>query len=294
MASLEAASTHATRAPLGDCGVLWVVFAAHRTARVIREAYASAQLLQRTARPAYPTLLMANRVAREELSSLSAKHGTSPWSEARTLSLDRRLVPHGNTNKFARNDPRRAYLAKLSGLLSSGFNRTVYLDCDVFVIAPTLVHDLFERALGVAELAMPLDPGRAAHLAPSVASRPPWVSPNVGPPPLCSAVMAYRRAPAVHELFLGAARRLLAGGHANARQGDQEMIWFEWTARDDPGLRVLGLPEETYCPLESKQSPPRRWRESVWRTSWRRGVYTCAAVHGHAVAALVLAEQGVA
>jgi hypothetical protein len=59
------------------------------------------------------------------------------------------------------------------------------------------------------------------------------------------------------------------------------MIWFEWTRNAHASLRVLSLPEETYCPLERHQQPLVDWQRSVWRTSWRRGVYPCAAVHGH-------------
>ena len=66
---------------------------------------------------------------------------------------------------------------------------------------------------------------------------------------------------------------------------DQEMLWFEWASGEGAhanSLRVLSLPEETYCPLERRQRPRVEWRLSTWRTAWRRGVYPCAAVHGHA------------
>ena len=54
----------------------------------------------------------------------------------------------------------------------------------------------------------------------------------------------------------------------------QEMIWFEWTqglSAATRNLRILALPEETYCPLEGRQRPNERWQDTVWRTSWRRG-----------------------
>ena len=271
-------------------GVLWIVFATSRNARVIREGFLAACELSKTMRPAYPQEVAANRVALDELAALTARKAVNPYARRMPLALDARLKPM----RFQRGDVRRAYLHKLSGLLQSGFNRTVYLDCDVYVVSPVLVHHLLTRALRVADVAMPLDPGRAAHLAPGDgpdAPPPPWVAPAVGLPPLCSAVLAYRQTAAVQALILGAARRLISQAHRGVRQGDQEMIWFEWTEGSGrEGLRVLALPEETYCPLEARQTPLRRWRGTAWRTSWRRGAYPCAAVHGHAYARLAGGE----
>jgi hypothetical protein len=246
------------------------------------------------------------------------------------IKLDARI--RTGAVSMAPDDERLAYLHKLSGLLQTPFGRTLYLDCDVLVIAPNFAHDLLTRALRVADVAMPLDPGRAAHLvpherdggapanipqqadaqqplqqgasptrhgpaahsaprggaAPRVApwARAPWVAPSVGPPMLCSAVLAYQRNAASDELFVGAARRLLSRRHPGVRQGDQEMLWFQWQSGEGARaheLRVLALPEETYCPLERRQRPRLpEWNRTTWHTSWRRGVYPCAAVHGHA------------
>ena len=64
---------------------------------------------------------------------------------------------------------------------------------------------------------------------------------------------------------------------------------YEWTEGAHDDLRVLALPEEYYCPLEQRSKPDRSFMPAVgrsssatsWRTSWRRGVYRCRAVHGH-------------
>ena len=274
-------------------GVLFISYlrGAHRA--VLREALASATHLLRTLRPRLPLDLLANKAAHDTLEKMSTRRAGLPWDSRRYLTLDVRLK--GMSRTFAADDVRNAYLHKLSGLLSTRFNRTLYLDCDVMVVSPNFASDLLSRALHVADVAMPLDPGRAAHLVPGEREgegpAAPWVAPTIGPPMLCSAVLAYRQNAATDELFLGAARRLLARRHPGVRQGDQEMIWFQWVSGEGAhaaALRVIALPEETYCPLERRQKPllP-NWQQSTWRTSWRRGVYPCAAVHGHAYAGLV-------
>ena len=305
------------RAPVGTpvssaCVLLCVYQACEERTLSVHEAPIAAAQLKRVMRPAYPILLLANARALRR----RALSNTTAFDRVRELRLDGRIRAFDRgTWRGAREA--RPYLQKLScrtagkrsntaqvlssyndvhrlivpplnpaaAVLQSDFNRTVFLDCDTFVVRPSLVDHMLSRVLAVADVAMPIDPGREGHL--SVGS-PPWAAPSYsGPPPLCSALTAYVSTPAVQALWLGAAWRLLSGAHPEVRQGDQEMVWFEWTQAAH-SLRVLPLPEEYLCPLESRQRAAPvadDARPHVWRTSWRRGVYRCRAVHGHGYAA---------
>ena len=265
---------------MADVGVIHVMYAGRE--RVVREGHASASQLRKVMQPTFKLELLANQRADTLLQKWSEV--AQPWDAKRIVGLHPRIAQLGGSLD---GDDVAAYYFKLSGLLSTRFNRTVFLDCDIFVLRPSLVQQLLFNALSVSDVAMPIDPGRAAHLVISSpgAEPPPWVAPSVGPPMLCSAVLAYRRSAIVEDFFVGAARRLREHSHPTVRQGDQEMMWYQWRfeSRD---LRMLALPEETYCPLEHRQRPDKAWRRSsTWRTSWRRGVYPCAAVHGHAFTA---------
>lgn len=268
-----------------------------RGMRIVKEVVAAAGLLGRTMKQhetgrgvgtiagggatSMPIEVLCNDAAMIALRRLLPDRRDRPWQFERVVELDARLP----AATFPLTDVRRAYLFKLSGLLQTRFNRTLYLDCDVLVAHPNFARDILARALRVADVAMPLDPGRASHLVPGDPARAPWVqAPTVGPPMLCSAVLAYRLNDASEELFRGAATRLIAHRHPGVRQGDQEMIWFQWQSgigTHADTLRVLALPEEIYCPLERRQTPRSDWRATTWHTSWRRGTYPCAAVHGH-------------
>ena len=250
------------------------IFQVGRSTTLLEEGVTAVQQLRRVMMPVYPVTLLANTRALENL----ANFPTGTWDRSRELQLDSRIraLDRGRSIRGA-----RPYLYKLSCLLQSDFNRTLFLDCDVFVLLPSLLHDVFMRVLTVADVAMPIDPGREPHLA---VGTPPWASSKYsGPPPLCSAILAYSKSPSVDQLWVGAAQRLMLGTHPEVRQGDQEMIWFQWT-QSAMTLRVLPLPEEYLCPLESRQQPAPvgdKLRPPVWRTPWRRGVYQCHAVHGH-------------
>jgi len=273
-------------------GVLMIMYAGRE--RIIREGMTAASELRHTATPRLPSQLLTNERAWSALPHDARQlwdfHTTLSIADVQTAAAN--LQSNGTV--LAPGDT-AAYAFKLFGLLRSRFNRTLFLDCDVIVLRPSLAHDLLVKALDVADVAMPLDPGRTAQLTVSApgAQAPPWIAVG-GPPLLCSAVLAFQRNRAVEALFVGAARRLLRASHHGVRQGDQEMIWFEWVLGSgrQTGVRVLALPEETYCPLEGRQRPAREWRASTWRTSWRRGVYPCASVHGHAFAALARSISG--
>ena len=277
-------------------GILFITYLLPRARpRILREVITAARLLSRTlsaehdSHGALPIEVLCNQAAMVAVQRLLPDRSTRPWQYERVVDLDARLT----RPTFPLSDVRRAYLFKLSGLLQTRFNHTLYLDCDVLIVHPRFPRQLLARTLRVADVAMPLDPGRANHLvpgedarAPATPTAAPWVAePAVGPPMLCSAVLAFQRNRATDELFRGAAARLIAHRHPGVRQGDQEMIWFQWQSGDGAyaaTLRVLAMPEEVYCPLERRQTPRAEWRATTWHTSWRRGVYPCAAVHGHA------------
>lgn len=90
------------------------------------------------------------------------------------------------------------WLDQLSALLRTPFMRTLFLDADTYVLWPPFVHALLHATLPSADVAMPLDVGRTFA---------PWN--RLGPPPLCSCVVAYRNNSLVRGLFLGAAERLI-------------------------------------------------------------------------------------
>jgi hypothetical protein len=207
-------------------GILFVCFQLpHARKVVVRELISAARLLRRTLRPAPPIEVLANDAASLSIDHLLPRTAPRPWQYQRLLTLGDRMP----RPRFATTDVRYAYLHKLAGLAQTRFNRTLYLDCDVHVIAPSFAHDLLAHALAVADVAMPLDPGRAAHLVPAESAgagsatrtAAPWVAPAVGPPMLCSAVLAFRSNAHTHALFVGAARRLVEHAHPGVRQGDQ-------------------------------------------------------------------------
>ncbi|KAL1498503.1 hypothetical protein AB1Y20_013826 [Prymnesium parvum] len=238
---MDPVSMHASRPSLStrpsSSGVLMCVFFdAEPGRRVLDEAPIAAAQLKKVMSPPYPILLLANAKARSMLVRADAR---AVFDRSRELHLDRRIL------EFDRGTWRgvryaRPYLHKLSCLLQSDFNQTVFIDCDTFVVQPSLIHHMLTSVLAVADVAMPMDPGREAHL--SIGS-PPWISSSSsGPPPLCSALMAYSKSPIADALWLGAARRLLGRAHPEVRQGDQEMVWFEWTQGVGRSMRILPLP----------------------------------------------------
>jgi len=190
-------------------------------------------------------------------------------------------------------------LYKLSALLLTPFKRTLYLDNDVFVLRPNLIHDILNSTLSLSDLAMPVNPIREGL----------WE--NVPAPNLCSCVIAYHSTGVIHRLWLGAASRLATGRvPAAAAQREQEAIWYEWTEAL-PMLRVMVLPEEYYCPnvvptrkttVMGRDGMPTSVGTASWPTNFRVGVLRknstvaagyrhvelkCKALHGHKVTKLV-------
>ena len=191
--------------------------------------------------------------------------------------------------------------SKLLGLLSSPFDRTLYVDVDVHVLDGSLPRSLLSDTLRLADVAMAVDPSRDNDV---------WYR-AAGAPPVCGCMIAYRRNAATTSLFRGALSQMLAVTRPEycfdrsrngrplhkrdcrgLRQGDQEYIYWEWTRAADPALRMLVLPEEYYCPsirMEGKTN--HSGAHASWSTSWTEwakanprgggvGSYRCLAVHG--------------
>ena len=250
---------------------------------MLRELIATAGHLRRLLGPAHAIAmdLVATSNAVREISNLNSS-APKLWDQLREMNPPSTSREHSKAIE--------PYLFKLKALSESRFSRTLFLDCDVVVVEWNLVGSLLGGVLDVADVAMPLDPGRAAWLAEG-GSHAPWVAPAVTPPMLCTAVMAYRQSAQVLALFKGAMRRLLEGRHAHVRRGDQEMLWFEWTRGSGANLRVLSLPEEIYCPMETRRSaPPAEGQRATWTTSWPRGKYPCRAIHSHRLAQALFAN----
>ena len=180
-------------------------------------------------------------------------------------------------------DGSMTFLWKLGWLLLSPFQRTVFLDADVLVLERSLVSSLLRRSLRIHEIAFNVDVARPGSLDPSyqtvrslvgsnnvMRTRPigngdrpqPQNAPQFakGFPPVCSAMIAFRRQPRVRRLLLYAAARLmsmlnpsdLTNASLGIRQTDQEMLWFELITGDEAQQpSTLLLPEEYYCPATS-------------------------------------------
>ncbi len=270
------------------------------TQRAITELVTAADVLHDVMRPSFPTMLAANPLALEALSAAGSPV-TLRWDASRILALCAEFEPwlrtkwqrqHGaagiDANSKASSLPSswgtcatvkdtgctwNVYLWKLASFLQSPFKRTLYLDQDVLVVWPPLVHGLLTQTLTIADMASPLDVGRFF---------PPYSTSPV--PPICGCFIAYSNATEVQELFLGAASRLVGKVHRGVRQGDQEMIRFEWMSGRQ-SLRLITLPEEYYCP--GLQYVQQNVTHAEWRTSWKgtlnveRGRYRCKAVHAH-------------
>ncbi|KAL3924592.1 MAG: hypothetical protein SGPRY_003872 [Prymnesium sp.] len=122
-----------SRAPaLPSAGVLMCVYqASSGQSGVIREAPLAAAQLKRVMAPPYPILLLANTKARQVLRVHAA------FDRTRDLRLDRRLQQMSEGSRPGAQAA-RPYLHKLSCLIQSDFNQTVFIDCDTFVLHPSL------------------------------------------------------------------------------------------------------------------------------------------------------------
>ena len=113
--------------------------------------------------PRYPLELHGNAFAISRL-----RRAPSPqalWD--RLLPL--RLAPHlrARLSQQEQHDRARGFVSvpahfvyKLAALASTHFQRALFLDNDVRVLQPNLVHTLLSATLGVVDVAMPLDINR--------------------------------------------------------------------------------------------------------------------------------------
>jgi len=251
---------------LAGTGVLQSVFISKPTSiagiQALREAVSAAQQLSKIAQPRYPLELHANALALNLVSRDRSTKGL--WARVVPLVLAphlRELLQRWRRRSQEASAPIASFVHKLAALARTRYERALFLDNDIRVLQPSLVHSLLSSTLAVADLAMPLDTNRetgAFEMA----------------PPLCSCLVAYHNTAEVRRLWEGASLRLLTHRHPHVRQTDQEMIWFEWT-QNQTRLRVLALPEEYYCPLPANAAP--QWQTSGWPFSRHK----CRSTHMH-------------
>ena len=152
------------------------------------------------------------------------------------------------------NGPLHPWLAKLSALIASPFERTVFLDNDVYLLRNDFLSSM-QTIARISDVAMPIDPKRYSV------------------PMGCTAIVNYNRTRT--RAFFSAARQLLASGSEfpdAMRRGDQEALWLTWTRTSTASnLRVVLLPDDYYC----------YWNK--YSTTWKAGhsTYRCYAWHAH-------------
>lgn len=184
------------------------------------------------------------------------------------------------------------WLLKINVLLRARFERTLFLDLDIWLAQPAFPANVLEQTLNVTDVAFVVDAGRPNkhHTFLPRRVRRWWAA----PPPMCSCLVAYRKTAAVVRFFAGAARRFLAGDFLESRKHtDQEAMYSEWLQSQDPALRLLLLPEEYYCPrwgdfgfnfTDAQGKPITRLVDAEWHTDFGWPYY-CRTVHGHLRAA---------
>ena len=298
--------------PCENCGVIMAAIAVDAAAgsKYAREAADAVRLLRHIMRPALPLALFANACFRSLLGSAA-----SLWDEHRSLRLVDALRPFapagfdvpencdvpGTTSSKGvilrggalRGDhplKKKAFVLKMSALLSTEFERTLFLDVDVFVLSPGLVHELLVSALHVSDVAMP-GPVPERHLLVSAAV----TQLTRGVPMLCSCMMAYRSTPPVMAWVRDAARGILRAERPELmRQGDQEYLWLQRVENETHArLRVLSLSDDYYCPSGRIRvqtgAKDRSSSHLAADVTIGGNNYECRSVHGHGVSSDTLA-----
>lgn len=162
------------------------------------------------------------------------------------------------------NTGKHPWIMKLSALLATPFDRTVFLDNDVYLLRRDFVSSM-QLIAHMSDFAMPIDPGR--QLVP------------MG----CSAIINYNVSRS--RGLLQAAQQVMHNPSLyppNMRRGDQEAIWIVWTKTNVAStLRILLLPDEYYC----------YWNkyDRKWKT--QHSSYRCYAWHNHGYSRDVLKYQ---
>jgi len=316
-------------AHFAQCGVMHVLASdggkhGYYARNTRAEIVSGANLVRGIMQPVLPMLLFSSA---RDLAWLREAHLDVLWDKLLELTMDMRLDAlyrrwqHANncTNRNSIRCPksvawRSIGFWKTSALLQSPFQRTVYLDNDVYVLQPTYMHSLLSQTLRACDIAMPLNIDRSGV----------WQATSVPQP--CNGLIAWRKTPDVEGLLVGAIERIVSGVHDgvdpsgnSVDQRDQDMLYFEWfEAR--PELRFLMLPEEYYCPdsevLGISPYNVRNWKGGFakgklkvtdtssaiahWKTTWTyqrefgtarqneskyKGTsysqFPCKAVHGH-------------
>jgi hypothetical protein len=283
-----------------ECGIVHVAHAresddSQTALGWMREALASIRQLKHVSAWLPPIALIRNELAWQKLRELATSYGADSdalWDVHLNMTMHPliaqaiergRASPGASTRLKSLGTVGRAWiermLFKFSSRLLSPFERTLFLDLDVFVIDRELVRRLLMQTARLADVALPIHPYRERFWASAAA------------PSICAAIIVTRRNADIDQLWVGAAERM-AGlcnftGVANltvlGRMGEQASLWFQWV-HAQPWLRVLVLPEETYCPGPANIH---RWQERrpMWSTGWHRSskVMACKAVHGHDV-----------
>ena len=127
-----------------ECGVLMCVHTSGRPAKdraIVREAVLSARVLRKFSQPLYPMALIATEDAHAMLSTSEA----ALWEVHRTLRLSGSILAmsaaaRGLERKWSRRWERAARLSfvhKLQALLDTPFARTLFVDCDLYVLDGT-------------------------------------------------------------------------------------------------------------------------------------------------------------
>ena len=292
----------------GDCGVLMVALAADTTAaKYVAEATDAARLLRHVARPALPITLFANPCFR----SLLPPGDAALWDSHRPLRLAdalRSYAPAGYEDDLTgigcagsagayrsyRSSMLRggalrmdhplkikAFVLKLSAMVSVEYGRALFLDLDVYVLSPGLPYELLSSALKAADVAMP-GPVPERHALVDAA----LTEATRSVPVLCSCLVAFRATRAVLAWMQDAARGILLAERPELkRQGDQEYLWLQRAENATHAeLRILALPDEYYCPAaEHVRVEPRSNTALLADVRLGSKAYACRSVHGHGV-----------
>jgi hypothetical protein len=256
--------------------------------------------------PSLPLALITNPAAASLLQS--HKQFLSLWEHVLEFDVQAAraaltLMGPGARKSF---DSWDTYLWKIVCMLSSPFDRTLYLDTDVFVLSKTFPMDLLQNTLHVSDLAFVVDISRGGQKIRHSGVGPYSLNPPQfahGLPNLCSCVIAYRRTNSTLNLWRRVALRMAnayATGQYNVhpqsgrsalhlsditdertkvRPGDQEFLWLELSSGpSDPQLRLMVLPEEYYCPTLPGKVMKRSPVHTVHSTNAK---LPCHTVHGH-------------
>jgi hypothetical protein len=133
----------------------------------VREGILSARVLRAVSRPLYPVTLYESEPVRVLVTRIGA---AALWGSHVALRLDPVLRLHVPVYRAAGDDGSDAsivrpspYVFKLSAMMHSLRRnaRVVFLDNDVYVLAPNFAHTLLAFTLQVSDVAMPLAPGRS-------------------------------------------------------------------------------------------------------------------------------------